>query len=104
MSEFNLSIHGPCWPRGFRSRAGAIRKASNSSLKTSTLRRKLTALAVAGGLALSSAGSALAALDSKGTEFWLMFNENAGIPTLSLFITGDVATTGTVSIPGLPFS
>lgn len=104
MSEFNSSIYGACWPFGFRSRAGAIHKASNSNLKTSTLRRKLTALAVAGGLALSSAGSALAALDSKGTEFWLMFNQNYQTSSLNLFITGDVATTGTVSIPGLSFS
>jgi len=105
MSEFNSSIYGACWPFGFRSRAGAIHKASNSSLKTSTLRRKLTALAAAVGLALSSAGSALAALDSKGTEFWLMFNSNySNDPTLSLFITGDTATTGTVAIPGLTFS
>lgn len=41
------------------------------------------------------------AQDSKGTDFWLMFNQNFGTPTLSLFITGDTATTGTVSIPGL---
>jgi RHS repeat-associated protein len=40
---------------------------------------------------------------SKGTDFWLMFNENLGTPTLSLFITGEFATTGTVSIPGLNF-
>jgi hypothetical protein len=40
---------------------------------------------------------------SKGTDFWLMFNENLGTPTLSLFIAGENATTGTVSIPGLNF-
>jgi RHS repeat-associated protein len=40
---------------------------------------------------------------SKGTDFWLMFNENLGTPTLSLFITGESATTGRVSIPGLSF-
>lgn len=46
------------------------------------------------------------AQDSKGTDFWLMFNENLGTPTLSLFITGSTATTGTVSVPGLatPFT
>ncbi|PPD21631.1 MAG: hypothetical protein CTY24_07465 [Methylobacter sp.] len=43
-------------------------------------------------------------LDSKGTNFWLMFNSNLGTPELTLFITGDIPTTGTVSIPGLSFS
>ena len=57
------------------------------------------------------AGNALAQQpDSKGTDFWLMFNENLTPPdpNLDLFITGDIATTGTVEIPGLgvstPFS
>ena len=46
-----------------------------------------------------------AADDSKGTDFWLMFNLNyQGTPALSLFITGDTNTTGTVAIPGLGFS
>ncbi|AHM59698.1 bacterial ig-like domain-containing protein [Flammeovirgaceae bacterium 311] len=42
--------------------------------------------------------------DSKGKEFWLMFNTNNGIPVLTLFITGEVPTTGTVEIAGLGFS
>jgi hypothetical protein len=42
--------------------------------------------------------------DSKGTDFWLMFNQNLGGPQLSLFITGDIATNGTVEILGLGFS
>ena len=44
--------------------------------------------------------------DSRGTEFWLMFtgNYSYSTPTLSLFIAGDIATTGTVTIPGLGFS
>jgi hypothetical protein len=42
--------------------------------------------------------------DSKGKEFWLMFNANNSIPVLTLFITGDVATTGMVEIEGLGFS
>lgn len=42
--------------------------------------------------------------DSKGTDFWLMFNDNLGTPTLSLFIAGDTATTGNVDIPGLAFT
>ena len=44
-------------------------------------------------------------LDSKGTDFWLMFDgnyDNSG--TLTLFITSSVNTTGTVSIPGISFS
>ena len=42
--------------------------------------------------------------DSKGTDFWLMFNDNNNNNTLSLFIAGDIATTGNVTIPGLAFS
>jgi hypothetical protein len=42
--------------------------------------------------------------DSKGTDFWLMFNQNLTASQLSLFITGDIATNGTVEIPGLVFS
>jgi hypothetical protein len=51
-------------------------------------------------------GSALAALDSKGTDFWLAFIQNYSgyTPTLTLFISGETATTGTVDIPGLSFS
>lgn len=56
-----------------------------------------------------TAGQSLAQ-DSKGTSFWLMFNENlaGGGEVVNLFITGDTVTTGTVSGPGLgapiPFS
>jgi hypothetical protein len=63
-------------------------------------------LVVAGVLALVAA-SAQGAADSKGTDFWLTFPGNAfccGTPTLSLFITGQTATTGAVEIPGLGFS
>lgn len=45
--------------------------------------------------------------DSKGADFWVVFpsNQTFGQPqTLSLFITGDTNTTGTVEIPGLSFS
>lgn len=45
-----------------------------------------------------------AALDSKGTDFWLMFNGNLGTPTLTIFITSDVNTSGTVDVPGIAFS
>lgn len=40
-------------------------------------------------------------LDSKGTDFWIMFNENTTVQSFELFITGDVSTSGTVSVPGL---
>lgn len=32
--------------------------------------------------------------DNKGKEFWLMFNENVPPYELSLFLTGDIATSG----------
>lgn len=47
---------------------------------------------------------ASAAPDSKGADFWLTFPGNVYPPTLTLFITGDTATTGIVAIPGLAFS
>ncbi|WP_049805137.1 immunoglobulin-like domain-containing protein [Stigmatella aurantiaca] len=45
-------------------------------------------------------------MDSRGKEFWLTFPGNYGYstPTLTLFITGEQATTGTVEIPGIGFS
>src|SRR5947209_569905 len=44
-------------------------------------------------------------LDSKGTDFWLTFPGNYGGGTgLSLFISADQNTSGTVSIPGLSFT
>jgi len=50
-------------------------------------------------------GNAHAAQDSKGTEFWLVFMQNySGTPNLQFFITSDVDTSGTVEIPGLPWS
>ena len=54
--------------------------------------------------ALISTNISKAALDSKGTDFWLMFNGNLGTPTLTIFITSDVNTSGTVSVPGIAFS
>ena len=50
-------------------------------------------------------GSAAAASDSQGTEFWLTFPGNLeSFPELTLFIAGSTATMGTVEIPGLAFS
>ena len=47
---------------------------------------------------------ALAAQDSKGTDFWLAFPGNLSEQNTQLFIAGDTATSGTVTIPGLGFS
>ena len=44
---------------------------------------------------------------SKGNDFWLMFPTNANSPTLTLFITSDVNTSGSISGPSfsvIPFS
>ena len=46
-----------------------------------------------------------AALDSKGTDFWIMFNtniDNSG--SREIFITSDLNTSGVVDVPGLGFS
>lgn len=51
-----------------------------------------------------TATRAVGVRDSKGTDFWLMFNGNLGSPELNLFITGDTNTSGTVEIPGMGFS
>ena len=51
-------------------------------------------------------GQSISAPDSKGTDFWLMFNSNLGTPTLTVFITSDVNTSGTVTPQGgapIPF-
>lgn len=56
---------------------------------------------------LAMIGNSSASLDSKGTDFWLMFNGNLGTPTLTLFITSDVNTSGTVTPQGgapIPFN
>lgn len=42
--------------------------------------------------------------DSKGKDFWLTFPGNYSPGALSFFISGDVATTGTVSAPGTGFT
>lgn len=45
------------------------------------------------------------ATDNRGTDFWLAFPGNNDLTSsLSLFITGDQATSGSVTIPGLNFS
>jgi len=45
---------------------------------------------------------------SAGREFWIAFSDNlvegGRVPVKTLFISGDVATQGTVSIPGLGFT
>ncbi|MFT3947308.1 MAG: Ig-like domain-containing protein [Agriterribacter sp.] len=42
--------------------------------------------------------------DSKGTDFWLTFPGNYNPGALTLFISGDENTTGTVTVPGTGFS
>jgi hypothetical protein len=68
----------------------------------------VSALMTAGlvGISLATAPPALAvgAADSLGTDFWVAFPGNLSPGTLSLFITGPTATSGTVAIPGLAFS
>ncbi|MCS6904611.1 MAG: PKD domain-containing protein [Bacteroidia bacterium] len=52
-----------------------------------------------------SSKTAQAQSTTMGTEFWLGFMENNGGSTpISVFISSPVATTGTVSIPGLAWS
>lgn len=68
------------------------------------MRKKIHLLSL---LLLFCSTTALFGQSSRGKDFWLMFNANTiggGDPTLSLFITGDVNTTGTVSIPGVAYS
>ena len=76
-------------------------------LQWMTLALAILAL-VLGGRPAASAGPAASAAtnpDSLGTDFWLAFpgNYNGGA-TLTLFITGPTATSGTVAMPGVAFS
>lgn len=41
---------------------------------------------------------------TKGTDFWFGFMENYQTPSPTVYISSDVATTGTISIPGQTFS
>lgn len=41
---------------------------------------------------------------TKGTDFWFGFMENYNAPTLRVYISSDIATSGTVSIPGQGFT
>ena len=72
-----------------------------SRMRTSLV-SSLLGLFFAGLFAVTSAMAQQA--DSKGTDFWLMFNANLTAPTMTLFIAGEEATNGTVEIPGLAFS
>jgi uncharacterized repeat protein (TIGR01451 family) len=70
--------------------------------------RTLVVLVVAlCGMLCAQAATAAAApqADSRGTDFWLAFPQNyTATSALSLFITGDQATSGTVEVPGLSVS
>ena len=59
---------------------------------------------VALALLFTFASTPASAQDSKGADFWLTFPGNLNSGELSLFITGETATSGTVSISGLSFS
>lgn len=64
-------------------------------------------LAVLASAAFAFPGPAQADSDTSGSEHWLMFEQNLGSANLSLFVTAEVAATGTVSGPGMapvPFS
>ncbi|MEZ6061266.1 MAG: putative Ig domain-containing protein [Planctomycetaceae bacterium] len=56
-------------------------------------------------LQAGAAGVQSPTFDSRGTEFWIGFMDNllesGNVPKKQLFVTGDVATTGFVEIPGL---
>jgi hypothetical protein len=41
---------------------------------------------------------------NQGTDFYLGFMQNLGTSNLRIFVTGSVATVGTVAVPGLAFS
>ena len=75
-------------------------------LQWMTLALAILAL-VLGGRPAASAGPAASAAtnpDSLGTDFWLAFPGNYSGGTLTLFITGPTATSGTVTMPGVAFS
>ncbi|MFT3705756.1 MAG: Ig-like domain-containing protein [Agriterribacter sp.] len=55
-------------------------------------------------LSFSFVASKAQAPDSKGKDFWLTFPGNYSAGALTFFISGDEATTGTVSAPGIGFS
>ncbi len=63
--------------------------------------RSVSSHAVPASMAVRIAG---VARESKGTDFWLTFPGNLARSQLSLFLTGDEDTTGTVTIPGLGFA
>lgn len=74
---------------------GRIPRAENSATSTVSQTNPLLAGEATGGTAI----------DSRGTEFWIGFPDNLfegnNVPQKALYITGDVATTGVVEIPGL---
>ncbi|MEO8446312.1 MAG: T9SS type A sorting domain-containing protein [bacterium] len=55
---------------------------------------------------LTLLSTSLYSQDTKGTDFWFMFNRNdlSSPQELSIFITSDVNTSGTVDIAGIGFS
>lgn len=67
---------------------------------------RLFAVMLAASLPWLAAPAMAAANDSKGTDYWVMFNSNYDNNggSREIFIAADVDTTGTVTIPGMGFS
>jgi hypothetical protein len=83
--------------RLMRFTSGALQTVNGFRIKT--LRCLLLLLSV-------SLTTSVFAQTSYGKDFWLMFNDNSlgGSPTLSLFITSNVNTSGVVEIAGLAYT
>ncbi len=89
MGRRNLSLKG-----GERGPGRVIRRCSWTAMLVAVALLTVTMMA----------SPARAANDSKGADFWLAFPGNeTNSAELTLFITGDTNTTGTVQIAGLGF-
>ncbi|MFM2005131.1 MAG: hypothetical protein RLZZ09_786, partial [Pseudomonadota bacterium] len=68
-------------------------------------RRLLSSFFLMFGLILGGAPAFAGSSDNLGTDFWLAFPKNyASEPALTLFISGDNAASGNVSVPGIGFT
>ncbi len=93
---------GPALPPGVLPRSAPTNGSTNGGASAAT--PAPTAVTAQNDLLPVSAFS----IDNRGTDFWVGFADNllegGNQATKTLFITGDIATTGTVSVPGLGFS
>ena len=94
-----------------RSGAGEVRqKKFHCGTFRNGIRLLVSSLLVTAGLATAaltqtgSPASAASVPSSQGTDFWLAFTSNVDPGNLYLFISGDTATTGTVSDAAIGFS